>query len=982
MICFVGTLQVMSSDPLFSPARTLAKYSLSSLISKLLVFLIVIMCSWSACAEDWELKNSIDVGNSPERAAITPNGREVYVANRGTCDISVIDTQRNVLIRTIKLGKSPKAIAASNDHVYILEQDLPWEDPARPCPGSNAKENQPWLAIINTSGNAVAPFFELHLPGTRWDEMALTQDGKSLYLTGVYERGVYLFDTSINRLQPLPVIHDFGCPIGIALSEQTRRIYVNYQCYGPEGDLRGAHDTIGVYELSQSYRRLNVITNLPNVGGQLALSPDETQLWDQGFDACSRPDYPHTDACPGFPVRVVNVIGIGTSGFDYVRSYGFSLADSNGRISFSPEGEAFIGEGIYLKEFPSEKGAKRANLEVVNRLPIASVGDIVFRRTAGTPARDQEYMYVPVTDKGLVYVMARSETTIPDTDTQKKIPVARDNIELQPGGKARVVFSDKDVAWLPVHIKSATSKAYGNVSPLNLVTLIQAVSSRGAFGQCSGGNMCIRVPPEDLVSVLKDRGATEPGSGTAIQPLQKCGEEIAKDRKLHPDSEVYRCMANVVLSRAVSGKIDQTEAIALAMDLRALETNEEYLQFIDKNRDHPAFFDDVTLRRCHIPQNPTSPRTIRLYDPQGLRDSLGSSAVILSVFSWGQHTYTVFLSRDKELLRDDNVDWDTVFQKIQDFRARLSAEGQIDRRPPQVAKDLYDMLIGNDVIDNELKKLEVTGSKPKPTLVWLAEGQLRYIPIAALSPDLQHYLVENYSSVMLTTPSPPCKKDDIQTGDWEALAVGTDRSSDYGPLSNVKEEFNKLFFKDGQEPEPGKIHATVLFNDQFTSSALADGLQRLQRAPTATNRLVFIATHSILGIDDITSYLVTGDPDPDPEKKKLNLRELSDETKYPLQAIDLVTFSACETTGGRTVQNGDEVEGLALRLDERGNGAHDVLSTLWIIQPSDSLSLMSEFNRGLKQGLSKAETLRHAQYELLNRGPRVWASFILIGDWH
>ena len=335
-------------------------------VSRLGFLMLAISIAWlpSAAAQEWTVSKTIAVGAAPDRAALTPDGHRLYVSNRGSGTVSVIDTGAGEVKTTIKVGNASGSLAASHDgrRVYVLVQ--------REVQGSGSESGSA-LGIINTADDSIT---YLELPGQRWDELAITRDDQRLYLTDVvgpgngYPRGaVDVLNLKDMQLEKI-IQEDAGCPVGIALSRDERRIFVNYQCFGPGGDV--AHDVIGVYEVP-SYRRSRVITGLANVGGELAISPDGTQLWAQGNDACSRPDYPHY-GCPSLPSRVVNVVD--TSNLKPVKAYGFPLEDGNGRISFSPDGDAFVGDGIYLKQIATN------DLETVRRTPIASAGEVAFQR--------------------------------------------------------------------------------------------------------------------------------------------------------------------------------------------------------------------------------------------------------------------------------------------------------------------------------------------------------------------------------------------------------------------------------------------------------------------------------------------------------------------------------------------------------------------------------------------------------------------------
>ena len=52
---------------------------------------------------------------------MTPDGRRVYIPNRDSSSVSVIDTARNTIIATIAVGTHPEGIAVTPDgrHVYV-----------------------------------------------------------------------------------------------------------------------------------------------------------------------------------------------------------------------------------------------------------------------------------------------------------------------------------------------------------------------------------------------------------------------------------------------------------------------------------------------------------------------------------------------------------------------------------------------------------------------------------------------------------------------------------------------------------------------------------------------------------------------------------------------------------------------------------------------------------------------------------------------
>src|SRR5436189_20063 len=64
---------------------------------------------------------TIAVGTTPEELAVTPNGTEVYVANEGSNNVSVIDTSTNAVTATVDVGTTPVDVAITPDgaDVYV-----------------------------------------------------------------------------------------------------------------------------------------------------------------------------------------------------------------------------------------------------------------------------------------------------------------------------------------------------------------------------------------------------------------------------------------------------------------------------------------------------------------------------------------------------------------------------------------------------------------------------------------------------------------------------------------------------------------------------------------------------------------------------------------------------------------------------------------------------------------------------------------------
>lgn len=69
-------------------------------------------------------ERTITTGTEPSAFAVAPNGSAVYVANRGSDTVSVIDTYTDKVISTIKVGLEPDAVATSPNGAFIVVANL------------------------------------------------------------------------------------------------------------------------------------------------------------------------------------------------------------------------------------------------------------------------------------------------------------------------------------------------------------------------------------------------------------------------------------------------------------------------------------------------------------------------------------------------------------------------------------------------------------------------------------------------------------------------------------------------------------------------------------------------------------------------------------------------------------------------------------------------------------------------------------------
>lgn len=154
----------------------------------------------------------------------------------------------------------------------------------------------PDILIIDTVSRAIR---RVSTPAATIYDFVLAKDDRTLYAAGLF-KGLLAIDTiaaTATTINPLP------CPTNLALTPDGGRLYVNYQCAGPGGS--PGHDAIDVID-TRTQKSMATITGLPNVGSDIAVSADGTQVWADGLDACRTASYDHK-GCPGFG-GVVNVI--------------------------------------------------------------------------------------------------------------------------------------------------------------------------------------------------------------------------------------------------------------------------------------------------------------------------------------------------------------------------------------------------------------------------------------------------------------------------------------------------------------------------------------------------------------------------------------------------------------------------------------------------------------------------------------------------
>jgi CHAT domain-containing protein len=284
---------------------------------------------------------------------------------------------------------------------------------------------------------------------------------------------------------------------------------------------------------------------------------------------------------------------------------------------------------------------------------------------------------------------------------------------------------------------------------------------------------------------------------------------------------------------------------------------------------------------------------------------------------------------------------------------RLLLEKRTTRQYLPAAQALYDLLLRP--LEDRLQAAEID------TLVFLPDGPLRTIPLAALHDGsgfvIDRFAVATVPSLELLDPRPV-----------GAVAINPLLNG----LTQAVQGFPALPYVDEELAAIARVHGgTQLRNDQFVVPEVEESLAQTPYS------VVHIASHGEFAGDPENSFLLT-------YNGKLGMDELEQLIKlsrFRDEPVELLTLSACRTAAG------DDRAALGLAGIAIKAGARAALATLWFINDQASSLLVSAFYRELAAmpRPSKAEALRQAQLLIKAdpryRHPAYWSPFLIIGNW-
>ncbi|MFP4653688.1 MAG: CHAT domain-containing protein, partial [Phormidium sp.] len=306
--------------------------------------------------------------------------------------------------------------------------------------------------------------------------------------------------------------------------------------------------------------------------------------------------------------------------------------------------------------------------------------------------------------------------------------------------------------------------------------------------------------------------------------------------------------------------------------------------------------------------------------------------------------------------------------------------------PRPNAQQLYQWLIA-PLAD----EIDAAGAE---TILYAADGQLRYIPLAALH-DGDQWLTQRYTVNHITAASlmdfsqSEAASLDVLAGAFPAQDLAVE-------VAGVQRHFNGLPYAQVEvENLEVNLPGTVAF--------FSAGFNRQAIEPRLGNHtIIHLATHgSFQSGHPNDSFILLGDGD------RITLFDLD---QWELPNAALVVLSACETAvSGPELGSGEEILGFGYQMQR--TGAKAAIASLWLVSDGGTQVLMDTFYRAMQAGLPKAEALRQAQVALITNDfeavggrreamvevvsgstgqrllpggtlahPYYWAPFILIGN--
>lgn len=366
-------------------------------------------------------------------------------------------------------------------------------------------------------------------------------------------------------------------------------------------------------------------------------------------------------------------------------------------------------------------------------------------------------------------------------------------------------------------------------------------------------------------------------------------------------------------------------------------------QLVQTENDHQVALDAISARGNQLEQ--LVPGRSKVLDVSQAQALLDGQTTLLSFWVLNEQTLVFVLTQRTFNIVALPIARKDLYGQIQTFRSFANT----DDAYPESAVILYRALI--EPLKSQLATLN---------LIIIPQGELHYLPFAALT-DGSQYLVDEYNISYLPSVSAlPFIRENIQTKKGQTLFIGNPTTGDT--------KLAPLLFS---EKEVQGIASLYNVNPLIRSAATESKVKEL----VSQTGILHLAAH---GNYNSTAPLYSSIALA-PDEQNDGLLEVHEIYGLDLRQTNLVVLSACETQLGE-LSRGDELVGLTRAFFFAGTPT--VVASLWSVDDEATAMLMERFYTHMKEGLGKAEALRQAQLDVRTKypNPYYWAGFVLSGD--